>query len=111
MRNKNKISPFPMAAFITILGIFSFSTNIEVYGVELLPLPQRPQIQQRTPESSDDRVFLNRIDALGCPDLFALREGLEKNRSSTSDPGEKNYYLNYLRMINNAIAAKNCSSK
>ena len=111
MRNKNKISPFPMAAFITILGIFSFSTNIEVYGVELLPLPQRPQIQQRTPESSDDRVFLNRIDALGCPDLFALREGLEKNRSSTSDPGEKNYYLNYPRMINNAIAAKNCSSK
>jgi hypothetical protein len=100
-----------MAAFITILGIFSFSTNIEVYGVELLPLPQRPQIQQRTPEPSDDRVFLNRIDALGCPDLFALREGIEKNRSSTSDPGEKNYYLNYLRMLNNAIAAKNCSLK
>lgn len=111
MRNKNKKSPFPMAAFIAILGIFSFSTNIAVYGVELLPLPQRPQIQQRTPESSDDRVFLNRIDALGCPDLFALREGIEKNRSSTSDPGEKNYYLNYLRMINNVIAAKNCSSK
>jgi hypothetical protein len=111
MRKKNHNSPFPTVAFIAVLGIFSFSTNVAVYGVELLPLPQRPQTQQRTPESSDDQVFLNRIDALGCPDLFALREGIEKIRSSTSDPRDKNYYVNYLRMINNVIATKKCKSK
>ncbi len=109
MRNKNNKSPFSTAAFIAILGIFSFSTSI--YGVELLPFPQRPQNQRQIPESVDDRVFLNRIDALGCPDLFALREGIEKISSSTPDPRDKDYYLNYLRMINNVIVAKKCSSK
>ena len=111
MRSKNDKSPFPIAVFITVLGIFAFSTNIAVYGVELLPFPQRPPTQQQIPESADDRAFLNRIDALGCQDLFRLREGIERLCSSASDPRDKNYYLNYLRMINNIIAAKNCSSK
>jgi hypothetical protein len=109
MGNKNYKLLFSTAVFIALLGIFAFSTNI--YGVELLPFPQRPQTQQQTPESADDRIFLNRIDALACPDLFALREGVEKICSSTPDPRDKNYYLNYLRMINNVIAAKRCSSK
>jgi hypothetical protein len=110
MRRRNHKTPFLISVFITIFGIFC-STNIVVYGVELLPFPQRPQTQQQIPESADDRLFLSRIGALSCPDLYKLRDGLEKLFSSASEPRNKNYYLNYLRMINNVISAKNCSPK
>ncbi len=111
MKLENIKPSFPMAVFIAVLGFFSFSTSAAVFGVELLPFPQRPQFQQQAPESADDRVFINRIGALACPDLVNLREGVERICSSTADPRDKNYYLNYLRMINNVIAAKNCGSR
>ncbi len=111
MRSRKDPSSFPIAVFITVLGIFAFSTNIAVYGVELLPFPQRPPTQQQMPESADDRAFLNRTETLGCADLFRLREGVERLCSSAPEPRDKNYYLNYLRMINNVIAGKNCSLK